>query len=91
MKASRIGLRPTERAVYSASRRWSWLHKWPELIKRLPPGAKQAAEKVVIDGENHEKHPSAAKARVDFAGSMARVNSCPFKASSFCIEFFRSL
>ena len=53
------------------------------LLQRVFGTTEQVAERVVIDGKNREKHPSAVEARVDFAGSMARVNSCPLKASGF--------
>jgi hypothetical protein len=43
----------------------------------------QAAEKVGESSEIGEKHPSGAKAHVDSAALMARLNSCPFKAKGF--------
>jgi hypothetical protein len=55
-----------------------------------PSGAKQAAEKGIDLKEEVEKHPSGAKALVDFAAVMARLKSCPFKTAAQP-EFFRSL
>jgi peptidyl-prolyl cis-trans isomerase SurA len=45
--------------------------------------AEEAAEKVGVSGEIGEKHPSGAKARLDFAALMERLKSYPFKAMSF--------
>jgi hypothetical protein len=51
---------------------------------------KEAAEKGRMKGENPEKHPSGAKALVDFAALTARLKPCPFKTLP-AMEFFRSL
>jgi len=47
----------------------------------------QVAEKDLIHGKTHEKHPSAAKAGIDFAAFTARLKSCPFKESAPCGVF----
>ena len=49
----------------------------------LPSGAKQAAEKGGIRGENPEKHPSRAKAQVDSVGFMRGLKPPPPSESSF--------
>jgi ceramide glucosyltransferase len=46
-------------------------------------GARQGAEKGLISIPVPEKHPSGAKAHVDFAALAARLKPCPFKTSSF--------
>ena len=45
--------------------------------ERLPSGAKQAAEKGHISGENFEKHTSGAEAHVDFIDFMPGINPRP--------------
>jgi hypothetical protein len=44
--------------------------------------AKQAAEKGLVFIRTPEKHPSGSKDPVVFAALMARLKSCPFKAST---------
>jgi hypothetical protein len=51
---------------------------------------KQAAEKLRMKCERHEKHPSGPKGRIHFEAFTARLKPCPFKTSTH-EEFFRSL
>ena len=51
--------------------------------ERLPSGAKQAAEKGHISGENFEKHTSGAEAHVDFIDFMPGINPRPTARISF--------
>jgi hypothetical protein len=47
------------------------------------PGPEEAGEKGEMQGEKPEKHPSGAKARVDFAGFMYGLKPVPFTEMSF--------
>src|SRR5215831_15589886 len=52
-------------------------------LHNLPSVAKQVAEKRRMHREPEEKHPSAAKADVDFAAFTGRLKSFPFKTTNF--------
>jgi hypothetical protein len=53
------------------------------LEEQQRPGPKEAAEKGGMQSKKPEKHPSGAKARVDFAGFMYGLKPVPFTEMSF--------
>jgi hypothetical protein len=61
-----------------------------QIAKKLPSGAKEAAEKRVVSGAMDEERPSGAEAHGYFAAFAARLKSCPFKTTAHP-EFSRSL
>ena len=48
----------------------------------------EAAEELGVSGENDEKHPAGAEARVDLTSFAARLKSCPDTCGGSELSFF---
>jgi hypothetical protein len=83
--------KPPEKPATQASFCWPTSTE-PYLVvgqfeKTAPSGAKEAAEKWGSEGESPKKLPSGPKGHDDLVALAARVNSCPFKTSSFSAAY----